>query len=214
MILSPRFYQTLHFDCDAERARLGLRPDLPTALVSFGGQGSMDAVKVARVLNRLRRPVQMIVLCGRHQEAFRQLQSMRHRAPVSVQGFTTDVPFYMSLADFFIGKPGPGSISEALAMRLPVIVERNQWTLAHERYNADWIVEQGVGAVVSHLSQLGATLDELLSPDRYQRYRANAAALKNSAVYEVPDFLEAILAGRPPEGMPLTFAATAQVPAP
>jgi len=25
----------------------------------------------------------------------------------------------MDLADFFIGKPGPGSISEALAKRLP-----------------------------------------------------------------------------------------------
>ena len=33
-------------------------------------------------------------------------------------------------------------------MGLPVIVERNAWTLAHERYNADWIEEQGVGMVV------------------------------------------------------------------
>ena len=54
----------------------------------------------------------------------------------------------MHLADFFIGKPGPGSISEAIAMKLPVIVERNAWTLPQERYNADWVLEQGAGFVL------------------------------------------------------------------
>ena len=99
------------------------------------------------------------------------------------------------MADFFIGKPGPGSISEALAMRLPVIVERNPWTLAHERYNADWILEQQVGVVVSSFTRLGPAIAELLSPARYERYRANAAALKNSAVYEIPELLASILEG-------------------
>jgi 1,2-diacylglycerol 3-beta-galactosyltransferase len=197
MILNPRFYSLPEIDRAAARVRLGLRPDVPTALVSFGGQGSMDAVRVARAINRCRADVQMIVLCGRHAVAERKLRAMRHRVPVHVEGFTSDVPFYMGLADFFIGKPGPGSISEALAMRLPVIVERNAWTLAHERYNADWIVEQQVGMVVSNFSRLGRTLAEMLAPERYARYRANATALKNSAVYEIPELLDAILRRRP-----------------
>jgi 1,2-diacylglycerol 3-beta-galactosyltransferase len=116
--------------------------------------------------------------------------------PVHVVGFTTDVPFYMRLADFFIGKPGPGSISEALAMRLPVIVERSPWTLAHERYNADWIVEQQVGMVVKNFSHAGKAVAELLAPERSARYQANAAALKNSAVYEIPGLLSQVLAAR------------------
>jgi UDP-N-acetylglucosamine:LPS N-acetylglucosamine transferase len=159
----------------------------------------MDAVKVARAINRSGSEIQVIVLCGRHDEAGRKLRAMRHRVPVHVQGFTADVPLYMRLADFFIGKPGPGSISEALAMRLPVIVERNQWTLAHERDNADWIVEQRVGMVVNSFSHLGDAVAELLSPARYQRYRANAAALKNSAVYEIPELLASVLAWRTPQ---------------
>jgi 1,2-diacylglycerol 3-beta-galactosyltransferase len=202
MILNPKFYAPRELDRAAERMRLGLRPDLPTALVSFGGEGSMDAVKVARAIDRGRSEVQMIVLCGRHQEAARTLRAMRHRLPVHVEEFTTEVPYYMRLADFFIGKPGPGSISEALAMRLPVIVERNPWTLAHERYNADWIVEQQVGMVVSSFSQLGKAVAELLSPAHYERYRTNAAALKNSAVYEIPELLARVLDGAPSEAMP------------
>lgn len=193
MILNPKFYAPLAIDRAAERARLGLRPDLPTALVSFGGQGSMDVVKVARAINRCRSDVQMIAICGRHEEAARKLRAMRHRVPVHVEGFTTDIPFYMRLADFFIGKPGPGSISEALAMRLPVIVERSPWTLAHERYNADWIVEQQVGMVVNNFSRLDEAVAELLSPARYERCRTNAAALKNSAVYEIPELLARVL---------------------
>jgi len=193
MILNPRFYTPLALDRADGRSRLGLRPDWPTALVSFGGQGSLDAVRVAKAINRYRSEIQMIVLCGRHAEAARRLHAMRHRVPVHIEAFTTEVPFYMGLADFFIGKPGPGSISEALAMRLPVIVERNKWTLAHERYNADWIVEQQVGMVVGNFSHLDAALTQLLDPEKLAGYRAHAAALQNSAVYEIPELLAKVL---------------------
>jgi 1,2-diacylglycerol 3-beta-galactosyltransferase len=110
-----------------------------------------------------------------------------------IEGFTREVPYYMTLADFFIGKPGPGSISEALAMKLPVIVERNIRTLAHERYNADWILERQVGLVVHSYDQVAGAVAELLEPERYARFRANAAAVENRAVYEAVDWLSDIL---------------------
>jgi len=49
---------------------------------------------------------------------------------------------------FFIGKPGPGSISEAVQQGLPVIVVRNAWTMPQERYNTQWVEENGVGVVL------------------------------------------------------------------
>jgi UDP-N-acetylglucosamine:LPS N-acetylglucosamine transferase len=142
--------------------------------------------------------VQLIILCGRHEQASAKLLSIRHGVPVFVQGFTSDVPYYMSLADLFIGKPGPGTISEALAMKLPVIVERNHWTLAHERYNAAWIMEQHAGPVVDNFSQVAEAVAELLSPERYQLCRASAAAVQNRSVYEIPSLLETILSDRSP----------------
>ena len=93
-----------------------------------------------------------------------------------VEGFTREVPHFMALADYFIGKPGPGSISEALAMQLPVVVERNAWTLAHERYNADWVLEQGVGIVMRQLFRTGLRGRQLLDPARYQGYRERVGA--------------------------------------
>ena len=78
-------------------------------------------------------------------------------------------------------------------MGLPVIVERNAWTLAHERYNAAWIEEQGVGMVVRNFSRIGRAVRDLLEPERYRRYRARVSAIRNTAVYEIPDVLDRIL---------------------
>ena len=99
----------------------------------------------------------------------------------------------MQLADYVIGKPGPGSISEAVVMRLPVIVERNAWTLPQERYNADWIREQGVGLVLPDFRGIAAAVDRLLDPGQYEKFRAATARLDNRAVFEIPEILERIL---------------------
>jgi len=105
----------------------------------------------------------------------------------------------MELADFLIGKPGPGSISEALAKRLPVIVQRNAWTMAHERYNAAWVEKQGVGLVVrSFPADLLDAVRTLLAHGNYDRYRRRATEMSNSAVYQIPELLEAILRNTPP----------------
>ena len=94
----------------------------------------------------------------------------------------------------FIGKPGPGSISEALLKRLPVVVQRNAWTMAHERYNADWIEEQQIGLVVrSFFLEISAAVETLAVPEHYSRFRQRVASMRNLAVYEVPDLLEKIL---------------------
>ena len=99
----------------------------------------------------------------------------------------------MSLADFFIGKPGPGSISEAIEMGLPVIVERNAWTLPQERYNCDWVLERQAGLVLSSFRLIGPAVDELLEPANLESYRARVAAIRNRAVFEIPDMLGGIL---------------------
>ena len=201
MILNPRFYTPLNVNRRAERMRRGLRPDLPTGLVLFGGEGSSEMLRIAKALNREDSGVQLILLCGKNVELADQLRALPPRIPMFVQGFTQDVPSYMEIADFFIGKPGPGSISEALAKQLPVIVQRNAWTMAHERYNADWVEEMGVGLVVgSFATGLAGAVRTLLAPENYRRFRARAAAMRNSAVYEIPDLLASLLSKRPTPG--------------
>jgi UDP-N-acetylglucosamine:LPS N-acetylglucosamine transferase len=195
MILHPDFHEPIPADRDVERRRLGLDPDRPTGLVLFGGQGANVMYHIARRLDSAGLPVQLILICGRNRKLAARLKGYAAGFPMFVEGFTTEVRYYMHLADFFIGKPGPGSISEALAMKLPVIVERNAWTLPQERYNADWVREQEVGLVLNDLRHIDRAVSEMLDPANLARFRANAAALNNHAVFEIPGIFEEILAG-------------------
>ena len=111
-----------------------------------------------------------------------------------VEGFTREVPRFMRLSDIFIGKPGPGSISEAVAMGLPVIVESNAWTLPQERYNAEWVEEQGVGiALKSFRHQIVEAARRMLDPVQRSAFVSKVAKLKNRAVFEIPAILERII---------------------
>jgi hypothetical protein len=192
MILHPRFYDQPIADPRAERAELGLQPDLPTGLVLFGGFGSDVMLEIAERLNRSDLELQLIFVCGKNEKLAKLLRERKSRLPRFVEGFTTRVNYYMQTADFFIGKPGPGSVSEALAMHLPVIVERNAWTLPQERYNADWVLEKEVGEVLNSFKEIVPAVARLIEPSTLARYRANAAALKNEAVFEIPDILQTI----------------------
>jgi 1,2-diacylglycerol 3-beta-galactosyltransferase len=159
----------------------------------FGGHGSRVMVKIAGRLEAANLNLQLIFICGHNERLAAELRAMRGEIRKCVVGFTTEVPYYMCLADFFIGKPGPGSISEALAMKLPVIVERNTATLPQERYNADWVMTKQVGLVVRDFRQIAATVEELLEPANFARLRCNAAAVNNRAVFEIPGMLQEIL---------------------
>ncbi len=194
MILNPRFYEPVAQNRAAERERLGLRADLPTGLVLFGGHGSRAMYDIAQRLSKTRSPVQLIMLCGHNLKLAKKLRALKSEMPLRVEGFTREIPRLMSLADFFIGKPGPGSLSEALAMKLPVIVERNRWTMPQERYNAEWITEQGVGLVVKSFDTIDVAVGDLLQPEPYKRYCAAAARHNNRAVFEIPDILQGLMA--------------------
>lgn len=193
MIIHPRFYDPIGVDRRSERRRLGLDPVLPTGLVMFGGQGSAEMLEITERLGESGMHLQLILMCGRNKKLKEALSALPTPFPKTVEGFTKEVPYYMHLSDFFIGKPGPGSLSEALAMKLPVIVQKNAWTLPQERYNADWIVEEQVGLVVSRFRDIGSAVGELLHPENFMRFCNNLSKLNNRAVFEIPAILKGIL---------------------
>ena len=102
--------------------------------------------------------LQLILICGKNQKLLAKLRSLETetRFPIFAEGFTQEIDYYMAISDFFIGKPGPGSISEALQFRLPVIVECNGRTLPQERYNAQWVTENRMGIVLKSFRNIAS----------------------------------------------------------
>jgi 1,2-diacylglycerol 3-beta-galactosyltransferase len=193
MIIHPRFYEPVAADRSTERLRLGLDPKRTTGLVLFGGEGSRAMLDIAKRLDDSELPIQLILICGHNERLARSLKEPGKRIPMFVEGFTTEVPYYMHVADFMIGKPGPGSISEALAMGLPLIVQRNASTLPQEKYNARWVLDNQVGLVVSNFRHIDQIVGRLIEPASLARYRANVSRNRNRAVFEIPEILERIL---------------------
>lgn len=189
MVLNPRFYQPVEVDTAAERQSLGLQADLPTGLLLFGGYGSAVMERIARKLDDSGFKMQLIFICGNNGKLQERIQALKLRMPHRIEGFTSKIPYYMKLSDFLIGKPGPGSISEAIHMGLPVIVTLNALTLPQERYNAAWVTENKLGLVLKNYGQIVEAVKQLLEPGTLARFQANTHKMNNRAVFEIPELL-------------------------
>ena len=187
MILRPEFHFGPAIDRRAERLRAGLDEATPTGLVLFGGAGSRVMKRIAQALP----DTPLILMCGRNEALAQALREMPASAPRVVVGFTSEVARWMRLADFFIGKPGPGSLSEAVHQGLPVIVTRNAWTMPQERWNTEWVHAHGLGLVRRSFADVGAAVQQLTQ--RLPEFQQRVRAIDNRAVFEVTEILARLL---------------------
>jgi UDP-N-acetylglucosamine:LPS N-acetylglucosamine transferase len=198
MILRPDFYSEDHSDPLELRKQMGLDPHLKTAMVLFGGHGSKVIYRITEKLSEARLALQLILICGRNEELAEKLRARKWNLPVHIIGFTREVHKLMRAADFLIGKPGPGSIAEAMVKKLPVLVECNAWTLPQERYNTEWVKEKGVGIVLESFEEVVAGAEKMLRAGTLELFRKNLGTQNNQAVFEIPRILAKLLAESSP----------------
>jgi len=194
IVVSSAFSEGVDRHRDEMRERLGLEPGVPAGLVMYGRQGASRMIRVARVMTRAGYPVQLIFICGHDEStaaAIRSLPTPYHKV---VSGFVEDVHRYMAAADFFVSKPGPSSIAEALASGLPMVLDFDWRTMLQDRYNAMWAAETGVALLSRGLRALPATVGTLLAG--YDGYRRAARSASGGlALPEVAALLERCIAG-------------------
>ena len=193
MIVRPDFYSVDNSDPAELRKQMGLQPDRTTAMVLFGGHGSKVMLDITERLDSEALPLQLILICGRNEALAAKLRARQWKMPVHIIGFTKEVHRWMRAADFLIGKPGPGSIAEAVVRKLPVLIECNAWTLPQERYNAEWVKEKNVGIVLHSFKDVVDGVKQMLEPARLAEFRKNVGALDNRAVFEIPEILSTLL---------------------
>jgi UDP-N-acetylglucosamine:LPS N-acetylglucosamine transferase len=150
MPIDPLFYDITVTDRSKALQELGLHPDNPTVLVSFGGQGSITAKKCAEKLSQVKTPINAIFLCGKHKQLYTELQALATPYRKTVLGYTPEAPaYYYHLADVLIGKPGSMTITEAIVTRTPLLAIKSQSLAPVQRGNEAWLEQSGVGSVIT-----------------------------------------------------------------
>ncbi|OEU16730.1 UDP-Glycosyltransferase/glycogen phosphorylase [Fragilariopsis cylindrus CCMP1102] len=123
--------------------------DRKTLLVMGGGEGNgalsniVDALYIEFVKQGV--DAVIMVVCGRNEVLVKSLED-RNWDEVSVVplGFVKNMAQYMVAADVLISKAGPGTISEAAALSLPVML--TSFLPGQEEGNVDYVVEGGFGS--------------------------------------------------------------------
>jgi processive 1,2-diacylglycerol beta-glucosyltransferase len=176
----------------AARARMGLQPDLATLLVAAGGFGMGPVEAILAALQRLRRPVQIVVVCGRNQELQRHLAALAPQAhPLTVLGYTGEMHAWMAAADLLVGKAGGLTCAEAMAGGLvPVIVNAIP---GPEERNAAILVRLGAAIWCRSTGTLAGDVDGLLGDP--PRLRAMQRAVAGIAAPTAADDIASIVAG-------------------
>jgi len=201
MPIDPKF--TLPVATKEElRRKFELEPGLPVVLLVGGGDGAGGLPSAVRTISQARLPVQLLIVTGRNKRLYVHLQRTRShlRVPAKVYGFVQNMPELMHAADVIITKAGPGTICEALACNLPIIL--SGYVPGQEEGNVDFVVSNGVGVIARNPLELAAALRRLVKPGsqvlRWQLENAKRISRPNASF----DISAHILGYLPPPGKP------------
>ncbi len=179
------------------RAQLGLAQDQTTVLLVGGGEGMGPLYSIACAISAARLPIQLVIIAGRNKGLVEKLRATEWQIPVVVNGFVTNMPDWMSAADVIITKAGPGTIMEALACGLPILL--SGFLPGQEEGNVTFVEQSGVGVLRDKPDEIACTLAEWLTPgnDTLTQFAARARELaRPGAALEIAAILDDILTSR------------------
>jgi 1,2-diacylglycerol 3-beta-galactosyltransferase len=151
------------------RAQLALPEDgTPVVMLMAGGEGGGKLLSTALALARARLPIELVVVCGRNEPLEQKLRELAPTlpTPMHVLGFTDKIPEYFRAVDLLVTKAGPGTLAEANAAQLPVVVY--DFVPGQERGNVDFVRHNGLGLIaLQGSSKVVAAVRSLISnPER------------------------------------------------
>ncbi|MCL6598382.1 MAG: UDP-N-acetylglucosamine 2-epimerase [Alicyclobacillus macrosporangiidus] len=174
--IRPAFLQT--FDRAALREKYGIAPGIPVLLIMGGAYGVMgDLYHVCEQLFQWHHRIQVIIVTGRNRRLKTSLEELLPKAinPVQVYGFVQEIWELMAIADLMLTKAGGLTISEALALQVPMLLYRP--IPGQEVQNAKFLVRSGVAVLARNRREIFDHLHDLLIAHPEKRIRMKERAL-------------------------------------
>ncbi len=189
--IDPKF-ANCSYDKKETRKKLGLDPEKPTVLLMSGSMGYGNIRKTVAKLDKLDTDFQAIVVCGSNAAAKEQVDKMKTEKSFLTYGFVNNVDELMAASDCIITKPGGLSTSEALAMRLPMVLANP--IPGQEERNQEFFLNSGVACAVTKTCGIDEVLYQLsANPVRTEQMRNNIDFMrKPDSTKSLCDFIESL----------------------
>lgn len=157
------------------RAALGLPSDGMIVMLMAGGEGGGKLLSTTLALARARLPIELVVVCGRNEPLAQKLTELSATlpTPMHVLGFTHRIPEYFRAVDLLVTKAGPGTLAEANAAQLPVVVY--DYVPGQERGNVDFVRHNDLGVIALRSARevVAAVRTLIFMPERLATIRRN-----------------------------------------
>jgi processive 1,2-diacylglycerol beta-glucosyltransferase len=142
--------------------------DRKNILIMMGAAGGDTAYAYAKKVGNLDLNAHLVVIAGRNNKLKKKLERLKLNSSntMTVFGFTDRVADIMAISSVLITKPGPGTINEAIAMKLPILIDNTDITLFWERANVDFVLKYGIGEKIKKLQQIEDVLIAYLHDEK------------------------------------------------
>jgi 1,2-diacylglycerol 3-beta-galactosyltransferase len=181
----------------ALRREFGWPVERPVVLLIGGGDGVGPVYPLARAIADARLPVTLAVVTGRNVRLQKRMEAHEWPIPTNIYGFVRNMPQMMAASDVLLSKAGPGTISEAFQMGLPVILYH--CLPGQEEGNVQHVVDGGAGVWAPRPHLAVEALARLVGdPDARRRMASASAALARPEAARVVADRVATLALRGP----------------
>jgi processive 1,2-diacylglycerol beta-glucosyltransferase len=178
-----------------------LSAELPLVLLMGGGAGLLaDVSEWMAVMQQS--DLQFVVICGHNEKLYKRLQPL-HGPRVRVLGYTHEVERWMAMADVVVTKPGGITVTEAVAMELPMLLYHP--IPGQEVCNGQYAVDIGAARWVEDVAEAADWLDRLRNhPEQLEMMRLSArSAHRRGAARRIADIVIDYMGRHTPERLPL-----------
>ncbi len=135
-----------HMDKSKAREKLGLRKDLFTILIFFGGGTWHGGHRVLKqVVKHIQDEIQVVIINGKDEKTKNKIDKEMAKYPRNIHltsiGFCKEVNLIESACDLMIGKGGGLCLTECINKGLPLLAYSK--VPGQEKYNEKYLLEKG-----------------------------------------------------------------------
>ena len=154
------------------RSLLGLKEDLFTLQINFGGEG-VGATSLLKSLKDIPSRMQVVIIGGIEEKTRRELDKIIESLPsnieVHIAGYVSNVNDYILASDIIAGRSGINTLVEAFYLRRPFLITELVYTVISsadyvEKYKVGWNADHDIEKQLSIVTQYAkdpSLLDEI-----------------------------------------------------